>query len=199
MNDQLRRTPGWRGAAVRVAAVGALVLSASGVGRATVLLPADLADLVREAQVVVHARVVDVRAVWAGDRRRIDTLVTLEALEYYKGEFGPSVTVRVPGGQIGAYRSVTVGAPSFAVADDVVLFLGARGPSIPHVLGLSQGVFRVVNPDASATPMVVPPPLVATAASAGPIRRGSATRRPMPLSDFGDEIRRLAGDAGGAR
>ena len=45
---------------------------------------------------------------------------------------------------MGRYRSIFVGAPEFAVDQRVVVFLGARGPSVPYVLGLSQGVYRIV-------------------------------------------------------
>jgi len=49
-------------------------------------------------------------AEWADGRRRIDSLVTIEAEQYLKGDFGERVTFRVPGGRIGRYRSVMVGA-----------------------------------------------------------------------------------------
>ena len=40
---------------------------------------------------------------------------------------------------MGRYRSIFVGAPTFAVDDRVAVFLGTRGPAVPHLLGLSQG------------------------------------------------------------
>lgn len=162
---------------------------------ATVLVPADFGELVREARIVVHGRVVRVQGVWADGRRRVDTLVTLEALEYFKGDFGPTVTFRVPGGEIGRYRSVVVGAPVFEPGDEVVLLLGARGPSVPYVLGLSQGVFRVVTRPATREKVVVPPPLVA-GVRAALVRRGDPARRPVALAQFGDEVRRLSAGEG---
>ena len=69
------------------------------------------------------------------------------AAEYLKGNLGEHVTVRVPGGQIGRYRTVFVGAPEFREGDEVVLFLKQAGRSDPYIIGLSQGAFRVV-PDA---------------------------------------------------
>jgi len=96
------------------ALIGLLILEvAVAQVRATVLLPADLAALVRGSQAVVHGRVVNVRAAWADGRRRIESFVTVEVVEYFKGDLGGRVTIRVPGGQIGRYRSVTVGAPTF--------------------------------------------------------------------------------------
>src|SRR6185295_8130921 len=63
---------------------------------------------------------------------------------YLKGALGAALSFRVPGGVLGRLRSIVVGAPEFSVDDRVIVFLGARGPSVPYVLGLSQGVFRLV-------------------------------------------------------
>ena len=49
----------------------------------------------------------------------------------------------MPGGRLGRYRSLVVGAPTFEAGQRVVVFLGATPPSLPYVLGMSQGVFRV--------------------------------------------------------
>lgn len=186
-----RSMRGWMIAGLAIAAGPAAL-------EATVLLPADLTELVRESRAVVHGRVIDVRSEWADGRRRIDSLVTVEAFDYFKGDFGPQVTFRVPGGQIGRYRSVTVGAPVFHAGEEVVLFLSARGPSIPWVLGLGQGVFRVVTDSRSSDRLVTPPALVAGATTEA-VRRGAASRRPVPLAEFGDSVRRLAAGLGGDR
>lgn len=178
------------------ALAGLLTIVATVAARATVLVPADLGELVRGSQAVVHGRVVETRAVWADGRRRVDTLVTIEALGYFKGSFGPEVTFRVPGGQMGRYRSVMVGAPVFTEGDEVVLFLNARGPSVPYVLGLSQGVFRVIDDPQTSGKVVLPPPVIA-GVSIEPVKRGDSARRPMSLERFGDEVRKLTG--GGAR
>lgn len=181
------------------ALIGLLILEvAVAQVRATVLLPADLAALVRGSQAVVHGRVVNVRAAWADGRRRIESFVTVEVVEYFKGDLGGRVTIRVPGGQIGRYRSVTVGAPTFREGDEVVLFLNARGPSIPYVLGLSQGVFRVRAATGFSESVVTPSPLLAGSTDERVIR-GASSRRPIPLSTFGETVRALVGSRGGVR
>ena len=178
-----------------LAALAAIAATVT-IGRATVLVPAELCELVRDSQAIVHGRVVDVSAVWVDGRRRIDSLVTLEVEQYLKGDLGDEVTIRVPGGQIGRYRSVMVGAPSFAEGDEVVLLLGARGPSVPYVLGLSQGVFRVVEDPQTRGRLVVPPPLV-PGVEAQLVKRGDGARRPLPLDRFTAEVRALV--TGGPR
>ena len=111
--------------------------------RATVLVPADFREVVAGSQIIVYGRITTVRPEWSDDRRRIDTVVTVTAGSYLKGGPGGTVTFRVPGGQIGRYRNVMVGAPQFQAGEEAVLFLSASGPSIAHIFGLSQGLYRV--------------------------------------------------------
>jgi hypothetical protein len=110
-----------------------------------------------------------------------------------KGAFGPVVQFRVPGGRLGRYRSILVGAPEFLLGQRVVVFLAARGPAVPFVLGLGQGVFRIVP---GAGGWVVTPPAVLPAGGPVPgIVRGDPARRPLPLADFEQQVRVLAGAA----
>ena len=168
----------------------ALVLPAN----ATVVLPADLGELSNEARAIARGRVVAVAAHWGEDHHSIETIVTLEVETYLKGALGQTLHFRVPGGELGRLRSIVVGAPAFAVDDRVIVFLGARGPSVPHVLGLGQGVFRLVRSADQSSWLVTPPPAFPSA-TANRIVRGDATRRLMPLADFESRIRALAGGA----
>ncbi len=165
---------------------------------ATVLVPAEFREIVNGSQVIVHGRVADVRSDWTGDRFRIETIVTLEVGTYLKGGPGGSVTFRVPGGTIGRYRSLMVGAPEFRVGDEVVMFLKAEGPSVPHVFGLSQGVFRVRRELRSGRRLVVPPALMASSDAPQAVRRGASDRRPVPLDTFREQVRAAMG-AGAVR
>jgi hypothetical protein len=141
-----------------------------------VLIPADLGDLSRDARAVALGRVVEVDARWADDRRSIDTLVTLDVDAYLKGSLGSPLQFRVPGGRLGRYRSILVGAPEFAINQRIVVFLGARGPSVPYVLGLSQGVVRPVA--ATDGSMAHVPPVLP--AAAGPALVVQATPHGTP-------------------
>ena len=157
--------------------------------RATVLVPADFREIVAGSQIIVYGRVTDVHAEWSDNRRRIDTVVSVEAGTYLKGGPGETVTFRVPGGQIGRYRNMMIGAPEFHAGDEAVLFLSAQGPSIAHVFGLSQGVFRVrVDPDTGRR-LVVPPPLVARGDAPETVTRGAPERRPLSLDAFANQVR----------
>ena len=183
----------------RMCLLPAILFGFTAVANATVLLPADLPELVAGARAIVHGKITEARVQWIDGRRRIDSFVTIEVTSYFKGDLGRSVMFRVPGGQLGAYRSVIVGAPVLTPGDEVVLFLGARGPSLPYVLGLSQGVFRVVIERQSGLRVVTPPALFARGHEIERVVRGDRSRRPVSLGEFGRRVREMVSGRAAAR
>ena len=165
--------------------------------RATVLVPAEFSEIVAGSQIIVYGRVTSVRAEWSDDRTRIDTIVTMMAGSYLKGGPGSTVTFRVPGGQIGRYRNVMIGAPQLQPGEEAVLFLNASGPSIAHIFGLSQGLYRVKVDARTGQRTVIPPVLVANGDEAQSVVRGDAKRRQLPLDEFAATVRQAM--SGGAR
>jgi hypothetical protein len=161
------------------------------VADATVLVPADFGEIVGGSEIIAYARVTDVRAEWTDGRRWIDTVVTAEVVTYLKGNAGETLTFKVPGGTLGRYRSVMVGAPVFARGDEAVLFLKTRSDELPDVFGLNQGVFRVRIDSRTGQRIVVPPPLMAPSPGAEPqpIKRGAIDRKPLPFEAFGARVR----------
>ena len=114
--------------------------------RATVLVPADLGELSRDARAIVRGRVAAVDAQWTEDRGTIETIVTLEVESYLKGSLGSDAAVSAcPAASSDGSAASSSARRSSRVDERVVVFLGARGPSVPYVLGLNQGVFRVVR------------------------------------------------------
>src|SRR5579863_4379793 len=162
---------------MRTFVVSCLLLVVAASVRATVLVPTDLGEMSKNALAIVRGRVSAVDARWTDDHRTIETIVTLDAENYLKGGLGTTVQFRVPGGELGRYRSIVVGAPEFSVGQRVVVFLGARGPSVPYLIGFSQGVFRVV-PTADNSGWIVTPPGIMPS-TAGPIVRGDPSRRTL--------------------
>jgi hypothetical protein len=152
---------------------------------ATTVAPADFAEMVNESQIIVHGAVVDVRARASGGRGTIETLVTIAVATPLKGEATSAVVFRVPGGQVGRYRRVMVGAPTFAEGEEVVLFLRGHAPSMPMPFGLHQGVYRVTRSAGRA--MVTP--LVPE--GAGRVVRGDPARRPLALDAFALDVRAI--------
>jgi hypothetical protein len=176
-------------ALVTMSMVCSLVPAGAG---ATVLAPVDLPELVRDAGAIVRGRVAAVEGRWTPDRRTIETIVTLDVAASLKGALGDTVQFVVPGGTLGRYRRIVVGAPEMIVGQQLIVFLAWRGPTYPYVLGLSQGVYRVVA-DGSQW-RVTPPPLAGTAGMP-PVRivRGDPFRRAMTLEEFEGRVRALAG------
>lgn len=150
---------------------------------ATTVLPVDFAEMVRGSQLIVHGTVADVRSRVTGGRSSIESVVTVTVIDPIKGPAARQIVFRVPNGQVGRYRRVTVGAPEFAAGDEVVLFLSGRAPAVPMPFGLSQGVYRVTRNagQARVAPMV--------SEGAGRVVRGDPARRPLSVDDFARRVR----------
>ena len=172
----------------RAVAAVILVLSVGlSTAGATTVLPVDFDEMVARAHTVVRGRVVDVRAHMTTGRRSIESVVTLEVIDAVKGSAAREVVFRVPGGQVGRYRRITVGAPEFARGDEVVVFLAGAFPVIPMPYGLSQGVYRIGR-DATGRAVVSGP-------QPGEERlvRGDPARRPVDADGFLRQVRAIAG------
>jgi len=172
-----------------LAAAALAIAAAGGTARATTLVPIDFNELAVTADTVVYARVTAITPVLTG-QHRIESIVTAEAIGYIKGGLGRTVFFRIPGGRIGAFRTVMVGAPTFAEGDEVVLFLGSRGPAMPYLVGFSQGVYRVVADARTGVRMVIPPPAINTGVTERVVR-GAAV--PMSLEAFTVRVHELNG------
>jgi hypothetical protein len=164
------------------------------VASATVIVPADLTEIVGGSAIIAHARIVDVRAQWADGRRWIDSIVTADVVTYLKGGSDQqTISFKVPGGRLGRYRSVVVGAPVFVRGEEAVLFLKTHTDALPDVFGLNQGVFRVRVDPVSGQRVVVPPLMRADTASPEPqpVVRGAIDRKPVTFESFGARVREV--------
>lgn len=170
----------------RLSLAFALTLLLHGSVSATTFAPTDFRDLVTGAAAIVHGRVMATRADWADGRAHIATFVTMEIEQYLKGDLGRSLEIRVPGGELGRYRDIVIGAPKLAIGDDVILFLSTRGGGRPHVFGLMLGVFRVRHDGGQA--FVSPAPAMATDGTSRRIVRGSRAQAPVAMASFVAQI-----------
>lgn len=165
----------------------ALVASTATV-RALTVLPATFEELVRESASVVHGRVRAVHAAWTADRHTIQSTITLDVIDAFKGTTTDTATFMVPGGEAGGRILLVPGAPVFREGDEVVVFLRGRAPAIPQPVGLSLGVYRVSTVRASGAAMVVPSP-VHEAATASTVARGTSARKVRTLATFAADVR----------
>ena len=183
----MTRLPRLAALSILLAGLACVSLSAS------VIVPADLPTLVREAQSIVLGRVVDVRGVVRAGTKRIDSYVVFEVDESLKPSSAAeqrTVVFRTLGGVLGRYRTVVHGSPVFSAGDEAVIFLG-RGTT-PYPIGLSQGVFRVRTDRASGERRILAPPMLIDPAGTMTIRRGDGTRAPIPVASFSEMVRSLA-------
>ena len=153
-----------------LAAVTVVVVAPVG---ALTLLPADFNEMVAGSQTIVRGRVVDVQPELIAGRTSIQSVITLEVIDTIKGTAVTSVAFRVPGGRIGRYRRVVVGAPEFTAGQEVVVFLSGRAPALPMPFGLSQGVYRVADG----------------------VVRADSTRHALAVGEFVKQLRVVAGAA----
>lgn len=165
----------------------AALVTASMPVRALTVVPATFEELVRESVSVVHGRVRDVHGRWTFDRRTIESTVTLEVVEAFKGTETATATFVVPGGEAGGRILVMPGAPTFRPGDEVVVFLRGQAPALPQPVGLSLGVYRVSR-RAASTAMVIPSPVHA-AETPTRVGRGSVMRPARSLTAFATDVR----------
>jgi hypothetical protein len=162
---------------------------------ATLSVPTDLADAIRGASLIVRGRVTATRAFADVANGPVTTAVTVAVSDVIKGAVAGTrgepafVTFRVPGGELGRYRHVTVGAPTFATNDEAFLFLKRAPDGSMWPVGLSAGVYFVRTGAFPGSREVNPPLVMGYTASVGQVVRGDVRRKPMPAQEFASLVR----------
>jgi hypothetical protein len=154
--------------------------------------------VVAEASLIVRGRITDVRAMEVPDRG-VETVATLAVDAVLKGTTDGFVSFRLPGGQIGRYRTVMEGAPTVAVNETAVIFLKRDPNNAWRPVGLGSGVFAVHADLASGQPVVYAPVLLNRTASAGPVVRGDARRQTLGVQDFESLVSVVVAGAAGLK
>ncbi|HEY1908514.1 MAG TPA: hypothetical protein VGG91_20865 [Myxococcaceae bacterium] len=132
-----------------------LILLAAGTALASTAIRMDTPALTAAATDVVDGNVVSSAAVWTGDHRRIVTHVVVEVRDAWKGTASGRITVVQPGGELDGIGQHVSGVAPLATGDRVVLFLERTG-TMHRVVGLAQGVYRVVPVQGSGELRAVP-------------------------------------------
>ncbi len=166
---------------------------------ATSVIPLDFKTLTGNAEVIAHGRVIAVTSQWASDRNGIDSVVTLAVSDYLKGDLGAQLVFRVPGGTIGRWRAVRVGAPVFREGEEVVVFLASNGPTFPHIVGFNQGALRVSADPVTGARLVASPILAGEVTTPTPLVRGDPSRQPETLEQFSARVRAVLQQGHSAR
>jgi hypothetical protein len=183
--------------------VAAAIVLCAGSASATVTVPAEFRAIVTEAALIVRGHVTDVRGVLVPDRG-IESIVTVAVDTLVKGPATDVVSLALPGGVVGRYRSEMVGAPKLQVGAQGVFFLKRDASNTWRPVGLSMGIFTVQSSASTGLAVVNPPLVSGLTADVGRVVRGDARRQPMGVGDFESLVRlvmagQAAAQAGGGQ
>ncbi len=135
---------------------GILLLAAApftGVFAQVKSVPTD--ELARRAEVVAVGKVTGVQSEWNADQTMIRTRVTVSVDEFVKGnEPGGTLTLYVPGGEIGTVGEMYSHTPKFKGKEEVVVFAAKNFQGIYNVSGGSEGKFSVRRDETTGNRMV---------------------------------------------
>ncbi|HLX46050.1 MAG TPA: hypothetical protein VKR43_21545 [Bryobacteraceae bacterium] len=121
---------------------------------ATTLQQLSTDDMIRQSTAIVRVKVA---AASTGVRGRdIYTYYQFQVLETLKSLGSGPVQVAVPGGVAGGLREMVPGAPTLTAGQEYVIFLWTSKSGLTQVIGLSQGLFTVMQ-DAAGNPVLVRP------------------------------------------
>jgi hypothetical protein len=102
-------------------------------------------ELVAEAQVIVRAKVKEVRCAWVDSPqgRVIKTYVTFEVMRRLKGEPPDDLTLQFLGGEIDGQTMRIAGMPHFFVGQTELVFIAGNGRRFCPLIGMMHGRYRV--------------------------------------------------------
>jgi hypothetical protein len=112
-------------------------------------------ELVEKADSVVAGRVVEVESYWNREGTVILTEAVIEVETSVLGNAPSVVRVRTFGGQVGDYKIVAHGFPTFERNEKLLLFLEPAQDGFHKVLGYQQGELRL-RTDESGREIAVP-------------------------------------------
>lgn len=129
-------------------------------------------ELVQASEVVAVGKVRQKKAAWNSTRTRIETTVTLEVSEYLKGTGGNSISITVPGGEVGEIGELYSHTARFEKDEEVVVFARRDKTNRFQVAGGSSGKHSISTDSATGEKLI------------GGVRR---------LKDFVAEVKTAAG------
>jgi hypothetical protein len=124
------------------------------VAHATTLQQLSTDDMIRQSTAIVRVKVAATSTGLRG--RDIYTYYQFQVLETMKSSGTVSTQVAVPGGVAGGLREMVPGAPSLTTGQEYVIFLWTSRSGLTQVIGLSQGLFSVMQ-DAAGNSVLVRP------------------------------------------
>lgn len=108
---------------------------------ATTLERLSLEEMTAKSTAIVRGKVLSSRAEARGPV--VYTFFEVEVLERWKGPERARVEVALPGGSVRGMQQAFAGTPELVPGREYVLFLWTGKSGVTHLIGLSQGVFRL--------------------------------------------------------
>ncbi len=128
-----------------------LLISVAGTTPATTIADQSLSSLVSESTHIVRGDVRQIQSRWNADRTLIVTDISLWVGESFKGSAHGQIVITLPGGRIDDLALDVVGAPSFALEEEVLVFLRPGEDDNYVVPSLYQGKFEIAEDEAGET------------------------------------------------
>jgi hypothetical protein len=168
--------------------IAALILTVA-TAAATTLQRLSTDDMIRQSTAIVRVKVTVSSSALRG--RDIYTHYQFQILETLKSGAGPFAEVAVPGGVAGGLREMVPGAPTLTVGQEYVIFLWTSRSGLTQVIGLSQGLFNVLQDAAGNAVLVRPAAPGLMLDRAGHVVDDAAVT--MKLSDLRTEVQKILG------
>jgi hypothetical protein len=139
-----------------LAAAAAVALLWAGPARATLVPEVGFETLVAESEAIVHGTVVRSWAAWDDQRAAIWTHYEIRVSDWLKGSRATSIQISEPGGSLDGMHTQIIGAPRYAVGEEVVVFADKTPIGYLRTCGWSQGKFLVSSQSDAARKIVAP-------------------------------------------
>lgn len=114
---------------------------------ATTVIPMSDDDMVRQASLILEGVVTRVESAWNADKTQIHTSIDIDVQKQIKGTLPDDQTtihLRVLGGTVDDITMVLVGAPTFEVNEEMLLFLRPNyDVRLLPVVGFNQGKIHI--------------------------------------------------------
>lgn len=178
-----------RGSLPNAILLAGLLLVAGIPAHGLTVLPRTFDELVQLADAIMVGTVQEVHSGFAdnGLSQNILSYVDFGDLQIIKGQVStPTYTLQVPGGVVGRFAQDYPGIPQFQAGQRYVVFIRGNQRDFFPVVGITQGVFRVLK-DGQGKQVVVRDDIAAQ--TSGLRSLSSVTRTAPSLDTFEQEIK----------
>ena len=121
---------------------------------ATLVPEVGFETLVADSEAIVHGTVVRSWTAWDDRRDAIWTHYEIRVSDWLKGLQAPTIRISEPGGSLDGLHTQIVGAPRYAIGEEVVVFADETPIGYLRTCGWSQGKFRVSSKGSAASKTV---------------------------------------------